>query len=149
MSGKWLMCVSSDSSKLYRLDTTNVANLERVADYTYNNSNEFSYVVDDDMVINGWYFEDGKPVQKIESIGYQSYCAWGVSQMARYKTYMVTVIGLQGGARASLLQTAVLKRRCGSLVEKQILSVAIRSMVRPVIRIIAMWTILQRLRQQD
>lgn len=89
MSGKWLMCVSSDSSKLYRLDTTNVANLERVTDYTYNNSNEYSYVVDDDMVINGWYFEDGKPVQKIGSIGYQSYYAWGVNQMARYKTYMI------------------------------------------------------------
>lgn len=54
-----------------------------------NNSNEYSYVVDDDMVINGWYFEDGKPVQKIGSIGYQSYCAWGVNQMARYKTYMI------------------------------------------------------------
>ena len=89
MSGKWLMCVSSDNSKLYRLDTTNVANLERVTDYSYNNSNEYSYIVDDDMVINGWYFEDGRPAQKIGSIGYQSYCAWGVSQMARYKTYML------------------------------------------------------------
>lgn len=80
MSGKWLMCVSSDSSKLYRLDTTNVANLERVTDYTYNSSNEYSYIVDDDMVINGWYFEDGKPAQKIGSIGYQSYCALIISQ---------------------------------------------------------------------
>lgn len=41
------------------------------------------------MVINGWYFEDGKPAQKIGSIGYQSYCAWGEKQMARYKTYML------------------------------------------------------------
>lgn len=89
MSGKWLMCVSSDSSKLYRLDTTNVANLERVDDYKYNSSNEYSYVVDDDMVINGWYFDDGKPAQKIGSIGYQSYCAWGVNNMTRYKTYMI------------------------------------------------------------
>lgn len=89
MSGKWLMCVSSDSSKLYRLDTTNVANLERVTDYSYNSSNEYSYVADDDMVINGWYFEDGKPAQKIDSIGYQRYCAWGEKQMARYKTYML------------------------------------------------------------
>ena len=89
MSGKWLMCVSSDNSKLYRLDTTNVANLERVTDYIYNSSNEFSYIVDDDIVINGWYFEDGHPAQKIGSIGYQSSCAWGIHQMARYKTYML------------------------------------------------------------
>ena len=89
MSGKWLMCVSSDNNKLYRLDTTNVANLERVTDYNYNSSNEFSYIVDDDIVINGWYFEDGHPAQKIGSIGYQSYCAWGIHQMARYKTYML------------------------------------------------------------
>ncbi len=89
MSGKWLMCVSSDNSKLYRLDTTNVANLERVTDYTYNSSNESSYIVDDDIVINGWYFEDGHPAQKIGSIGYQSSCAWGIHQMARYKTYML------------------------------------------------------------
>lgn len=89
MSGKWLMCVSSDNNKLYRLDTTNAANLERVTDYNYNSSNEFSYIVDDDIVINGWYFEDGHPAQKIGSIGYQSYCAWGIHQMARYKTYML------------------------------------------------------------
>lgn len=89
MSGKWLMCVSSDNNKLYRLDTTNVANLERVTDYTYNSRNEFSYIVDDDIVINGWYFEDGHPAQKIGSIGYQSSCAWGIHQMARYKTYML------------------------------------------------------------
>lgn len=63
--------------------------LERVTDYNYNSSNEFSYIVDDDIVINGWYFEDGHPAQKIGSIGYQSYCAWGIHQMARYKTYML------------------------------------------------------------
>ena len=89
MSGKWLICVSSDNSKLYRLDTTNVANLERISDWTYNSSNEYTYIVDDDIVINGWYFEDGKPMQKINGIGHQSYCAWGISQMARYKTYML------------------------------------------------------------
>ena len=48
-----------------------------------------SYIVDDDIVINGWYFEDGHPAQKIGSIGYQSSCAWGIHQMARYKTYML------------------------------------------------------------
>ena len=67
----------------------NVANLERVTDFNYNGNNDVSYVVDDDMFINGWYFEDGSPAQKIGSIGFQSYCAWGVNQMARYKTYMI------------------------------------------------------------
>lgn len=89
MSGKWLICVSSDSSKLYRLDTTNVANIERISDWTYNSSNEMSYIIDDDMVLNGWYMEDGEPVQKIGGIGYQNYCAWGISQMTRYKTYAI------------------------------------------------------------
>ncbi len=89
MSGKWLICVSSDNSKLYRLDTTNVANIERISDWTYNGNNDYTYIVDDDMILNGWYLEDGQPVQKIGSIGFQNYCAWGVNQMTRYKTYAI------------------------------------------------------------
>ena len=89
MSGKWLMCVSSDSSKLYRVDTTNVANIEEVSDFTYNSGLEYSYVVDDDMVISGYYFEDGEPVQYIRNIPSQSYVKWGNNQMARHKVYML------------------------------------------------------------
>ena len=55
------------------------------------------------MVINGWYFEDGSPAQKIGSIGFQSYCAWGVNQMARYKTYVNWIMVASASALAGIL----------------------------------------------
>lgn len=42
--------------QVYRIDTTNVANIELVPNITYVSSTVWTYIVDDDIVINGWYF---------------------------------------------------------------------------------------------
>lgn len=55
MSGKWLMCYTGN--QVYRIDTTNVANIELVPNITYVSSTVWTYIVDDDIVINGWYFD--------------------------------------------------------------------------------------------
>ena len=47
MSGKWLMCYTGN--KLYRIDTTNVANIELVPDFEYVSSTNLTYIIDDDM----------------------------------------------------------------------------------------------------
>ena len=43
--------------QVYRIDTTNVANIELVPNITYVSSTVWTYIVDDDIVINGWYFD--------------------------------------------------------------------------------------------
>ncbi len=86
MSGKWIMCYTGD--KVYRIDTTNVADIELVPDVTYKESKAWTYIVDDDIVINGWYFLDGEPklyVRDTPDMG----VTWGRGQMARYKTYAI------------------------------------------------------------
>ena len=85
MSGKWLMCYTGD--KLYRIDTTNVANIELVPNFTYTGSYTLTYVVDDDMVINGWYFHNGEPKLYLRETPYDSSISWGRGQMTRYKTF--------------------------------------------------------------
>lgn len=87
MSGKWLMCYTG--TKVYRIDTTNVANIELVPNITYTSSNIWTYIVDDDIVINGWYFVDGEPIIYVQGTPDASYVAWGRNQMSRYKTYAV------------------------------------------------------------
>lgn len=87
MSGKWLMCYTGN--KLYRIDTTNVANIELVPDFEYVSSTNLTYVIDDDMVINGWYFYEGEPKLYLRETADASYNAWGRGQMARYKTFAV------------------------------------------------------------
>ena len=86
-SGKWLMCYSGKT--VYRVDTTNVANIEVVPDIVYNSSNLVTYIVDDDVVINGWYFLDGVPKLYLRETPDASYVGWGRSQFARYKTYAI------------------------------------------------------------
>ena len=86
MSGKWLMCYTG--STIYRIDTTNVANIEMVQNVSYNSSNLLTYVIDDDVVINGWYFLDGEPKLYVRETPDASY-AWGRNRMARYKTFAV------------------------------------------------------------
>lgn len=39
--------------QVYRIDTTNVANIELVPNITYVSSTVWTYIVDDDIVING------------------------------------------------------------------------------------------------
>ena len=85
MSGKWMMCHSG--TVLYRLDTTNVANIEKVSDITYVSDYYLTYIVDDDMVIHGWYFIDGEPRFYVGSTYNGSNYSWGRSQVTRYKTY--------------------------------------------------------------
>lgn len=85
MSGKWLMCYTGD--KIYRIDTTNVANIELVQGVSYTSSNRWTYIVDDDIVINGWYFLDGEPKLYMNVTPDVSSVAWGRSKMMRYKTY--------------------------------------------------------------
>ena len=46
--------------QVYRIDTTNVANIELVPNITYVSSTVWTYIVDDDIVINGWYFLNQK-----------------------------------------------------------------------------------------
>lgn len=87
MSGKWLMCVTGNT--LYRIDTTNVANIELVNNFTYSSSYNWTYVVDDDMVINGWYFYDGEPKLYVRDTADASYVAYGRNQMSRYKTFAI------------------------------------------------------------
>lgn len=87
MSGKWLMCYTGN--KLYRIDTTNVANIELVPDFTYVSSNYLTYIIDDDIVINGWYFFEGEPKLYVRQTPSNSYIAWGRSQMSRYKAFAI------------------------------------------------------------
>ena len=87
MSGKWLMCYTGKS--VYRIDTTNVANIELVPDFVFNSSNTATYIVDDDVVINGWYFFDGEPKLYLRETADASYVTWGRNQVARYKTYAI------------------------------------------------------------
>jgi hypothetical protein len=87
MSGKWLMCYTGNY--IYRIDTTNVANIELVQGVSYNSSVLLTYIVDDDIVINGWLFKDGEPKLYIRESSDSSYVAWGRGQMARHKTYML------------------------------------------------------------
>lgn len=89
MSGKWLMCVCNNNNYVYRIDTTNVANIEQVSDFTYTSANQYTYIVDDDVVINGWYFLNGEPKIRIRDTPEASSVAWGRSQMARYKTFAI------------------------------------------------------------
>ena len=87
MSGKWLMCYAG--TRIYRIDTTNVANIELVPNITYASSNNLTYIVDDDIVINGWYFLDGEPKLYLRETADASYVGWGRNQMSRYKTFGV------------------------------------------------------------
>ena len=47
----------------------------------------WTYIVDDDIVINGWYFLNGEPKLYVRDTPDASYASWGRNQMARYKTY--------------------------------------------------------------
>jgi len=87
MSGKWLMCYTG--STVYRIDTTNIANIEQVPNFTYTSSHLQTYIVDDDIVISGWYFYNGEPKLYIRDTADQSYVSYGRGQMTRYKTYGV------------------------------------------------------------
>lgn len=85
MSGKWLMFAIGNT--VYRLDTTSVANLEVVTKVAYNSSYQYTFIVDDDVVINGWYFLDGEPKLYVGYQTQQSYNRWGKKHIARHKTY--------------------------------------------------------------
>jgi hypothetical protein len=86
MSGKWLMFAIGTT--VYRLDTTSVANLEVVTNVTYNSSYMYTFSIDDDVVINGWYFLDGEPKLYVRNQTEMSYWRWGKKHMARYKTFV-------------------------------------------------------------
>ena len=85
MSGKWLMCYSGKT--IYRIDTTNVANIEVVPGISYVSSNHLTYIVDDDIVINGWYFLNGEPKLYVRETPENGAVSWGRSQLSRYKTF--------------------------------------------------------------
>ena len=87
MSGKWLMCYTGNS--VYRIDTTNIANIELVPNISYNGSHVWTFVVDDDIVINGWYFHNGEPKLYVRDSLDASSVAWGRSQISRYKTFAI------------------------------------------------------------
>ncbi len=87
MSGKWLMFALDNSTTVYRLDTTNVANIEVVPDATYNSSNSYTFNVDDDVVINGWYYLNGEPKLYVRNLVGNDYVSWGRKHLSRYKTY--------------------------------------------------------------
>lgn len=85
MSGKWLMFAIGTT--VYRLDTTSVANLEVVTNITYNSSYQYTFIIDDDVVINGWYFLNGEPKLYVGYQVKQDYNRWGKKHMTRYKTF--------------------------------------------------------------
>lgn len=71
------------SCKHFRL-----ANLEVITNITYNNSYQYTFSIDDDVVINGWYFLNGEPKLYV---GYQAEeyrNRWGKKHMSRYKTFV-------------------------------------------------------------
>lgn len=86
MSGKYLMFAIGTT--VYRLDTTNVANVEVVPNASYSNNQQNTFCVDDDVVINGWYYFNGEP--KLYVRGKDTYPdgeQWGHRVISRYKTY--------------------------------------------------------------
>lgn len=86
MGGKWFMFAIGNT--VYRLDTTNVANVEVVPNAGYNSSQQFTFCVDDDVVINGWYYHDGQPRMYVR--GKDTYGdgeQWGHRVISRHKTY--------------------------------------------------------------
>lgn len=86
MSGKWLMFAIGNT--VYRLDTTNVANVEVVPNVAYNNAQQFTFCVDDDVVINGWYFYNGEPKLYVRNKATNTDGeVWGQRMISRYKTY--------------------------------------------------------------
>lgn len=86
MSGKWLMFAIGTT--VYKLDTTNAANLQVVANATYNSDFQFTFRVDDDVVINGWYYLDGEPKLYVRNISTEKSGEYGGQRtIARYKTY--------------------------------------------------------------
>ena len=87
MSAVGSMCYTGN--KVYRIDTTNVANIELVPNITYTSSSIWTYIVDDDIVINGWYFLNGEPKLYVRDTPDASRVAWGRDQMSRYKTYAI------------------------------------------------------------
>jgi hypothetical protein len=87
MSGKWLMCYTGN--KVYRIDTANAANIELVENISYLPYSEWTYIVDDDIVISGWYFLNGEPKLYVSNTPSEGFIAWGRFQMSRYKTYAV------------------------------------------------------------
>ena len=52
-------------------------------------SSIWTYIVDDDIVINGWYFLNGEPKLYVRDTPDASRVAWGRDQMSRYKTYAI------------------------------------------------------------
>lgn len=86
MSGKWLMFAISGT--VYRLDTTNVANVEVVPNAGYTDNQQFTFCVDDEVVINGWYYYDGQPKLYVRAKDtYGDGQQWGHRMISRYKTY--------------------------------------------------------------
>ena len=86
MSGKWLMFAISGT--VYRLDTTNVANVEVVPNAGYTDNQQFTFCVDDEVVINGWYYYDGQPKLYVRAKDtYGDGQQWGHRIISRYKTY--------------------------------------------------------------
>ena len=86
MSGKWLMFAIG--STVYRLDTTNVANIEVVPNASYNSNQQYTFSVDDEVVINGWYYFDGQPKLYVHHKDtYTDGEQWGQRMISRYKTY--------------------------------------------------------------
>lgn len=86
MSGKWLMFAIG--STVYRLDTTNVANIEVVANASYNNNQQYTFCIDDEVVINGWYYYDGRPALYVRNKDtYTDGEQWGHRMVSMYKTY--------------------------------------------------------------
>ena len=87
ISGKWRMCYTGN--KVYRIDTTNAANIELVENISYLQYSEWTYIVDDDIVISSWYFLNGEPKLYVSNTPSEGFIAWGRFQMSRYKTYAV------------------------------------------------------------
>ena len=87
MSGKWLMFAINGT--VYRLDTTNVANVEVVPNGGYTDNQQFTFCVDDEVVINGWWYYY-ETVSRSSMSGPRIHTATdssGAQIISRYKTY--------------------------------------------------------------
>ena len=85
MSGKWLMFAIGNT--VYRIDTTSVANIEVVPNASYNSSSLHTFLIDDDVVINDWYYLNGEPKLHVRNLQSNDYARWGRKSMARYKAF--------------------------------------------------------------
>ena len=59
-----------------------------MANASYNNNQQYTFCIDDEVVINGWYYYDGRPALYVRNKDtYTDGEQWGHRMVSMYKTY--------------------------------------------------------------